>query len=525
MTYGRRAGVFAHVSSLPGKYAIGDLGDALEFVRMISRHGMTAWQILPIAPTDPACGCSPYSSASSFAGNALFISPDMLLEDGLITAELAARYETPQSDRVDFETAARHKKEIIDAAYEAFRADDAYETKYREISDLFWHFCYDRSWWLEDYALYRVLKEIEGGLPWNEWRPEFKHREWSVLDELKSRPDVARDLDRIRFEQFLFFRQMTALHDECRELGVIIIGDMPIYASEDSADVWGHQELFDLDDDGRCVNVAGVPPDYFSKTGQRWGNPLYRWDVMARDGYAWWMGRIEHALRTVDVLRIDHFRGIMAYWAIPAEEETAINGEWKDGPGRDLLRRLRDTFAAIGPMPFIAEDLGIITDDVREAMDDFLLPGMKVLHFAFGADMPQNPYAPHNHARNSVVYAGTHDNDTTLGWWTEDATEEEKLNFERYARRPRIAPVDVPRAMIEMVLSSVANTAIITAQDILCLGSKARMNTPSTPTGNWTWRLTFGERLSENLELLKHLAVMYGRYKDDPTDVSKTEEV
>jgi 4-alpha-glucanotransferase len=293
---------------------------------------------------------------------------------------------------------------------------------------------------------------------------------------------------------------------------------MPIYVGLDSADVWGHQDLFELDCDGRPTCVTGVPPDYFSETGQRWGNPVYRWEKMRDDGYYWWLGRFRHALLYLDRVRIDHFRGLMAYWAIPADEETAVNGEWKDGPGLDFLSALKYCFAdGSGRLPFIAEDLGVMTDDVLEAMERFSLPGMKVLHFAFGGGMPSNPYVPHHHRRNCAVYAGTHDNNTSAGWWSDDATAEERENFKKYIGAGEIGPAEARDAMIRMAAASVADLAVITAQDALGLGGGARMNKPSTPSGNWAWRMDSLDGLKERSSGLRELAVLFDRCDEPET--------
>lgn len=521
----RRAGILMHISSLPGRWGIGDLGrEAARFADVISDMGMRAWQFLPIGPTDPASAHSPYSSPSSYAGNFLFISPDGLVDMGLLSEEDVKKFEVRRTGCVDYDEVWDIKTKLVTTAYENFRRDGAYESKYKKISDDFWDFCVAEAWWLEDYALYSALKELEDGAPWYEWRDEFRKRDWSVLDPLKETPEIAKRLDFRRFEQFIFFTQLDALKRECAARDVELIGDLPIYVASDSSDVWGHQELFDLDEDGRARCVAGVPPDYFSKTGQRWGNPIYRWGIMSGDGYAWWIGRFRHALRCVDTVRIDHFRGFVGYWQIPADEETAVNGEWKPGPGRDFLGVLCGEFARNrdGHLPFIAEDLGILTDDVTETMDEFGLPGMKVLHFAFGEGMPGNPYAPHNHVRNSVVYVGTHDNNTTLGWWSEDATDEERFNFLRYIEKPILPEKQIPDEMIRMALSSTADLAVITAQDVLGQGSEARMNTPSTTVGNWQWRLVDYDGLKARAEQIKKLGVMYGRYPEPPREERAT---
>jgi 4-alpha-glucanotransferase len=504
--------MLAHISSLPSDYGIGDVGlSALRFASFLAESGFGAWQILPFGPTSPATGHSPYSSPSVFAGNAAFISPDVLADWGLLDESYQFEVQKTASS-VDFDEALALKWKIIREAYDNFRRDEAYKTRFKTLSDEFWEFCVKEAYWLEDYALFTVLKETVGDVCWNEWPGPYRTRDWRVLDPFKADPDAARKLDLCRFGQFVFFKQLQGLKEACADLGIELIGDIPMYVGIDSADVWGHQEFFDLDGEGRPLCVTGVPPDYFSETGQRWGNPVYRWDKMRDDGFYWWLGRLRHALLYLDMVRIDHFRALVNYWEIPAEEETAVNGAWKSGPGWDFLSALRYCFAENGGrLPFIAEDLGVMTDDVFTAMERFSLPGMKVLHFAFGPGMPSNPYIPHHHRRNCVVYAGTHDNNTTVGWWNDDATPSERDNFMKYLGVREISAEGARDAMIRMAAASTADLAVITAQDALGLGGEARMNTPSTPSGNWTWRLDSLLDLEARSEELHELAVLFDR--------------
>lgn len=504
----RRAGMLAHITSLPSPYGIGDLGrSARSFAAVLKEMGLRAWQMLPIGPTDGAAGWSPYCSPSAFAGDEALVCPDDLELDGLVTSDDVRACRLPSSGRADLAAAHIAKAHLLDRAYANFRRDDAYRTKFKDMSDEFWDFCVESAWWLEDWALYSVLKDAEGGAGWSEWRPAYRDRDWGVLDELKRTPPVARALDRARFGQFIFDRQARALRDDCARLGIELIGDMPIYTAHDSADVWGHRGLFDLEPDGSCASVAGVPPDAFSEDGQRWGSPLYRWDAIERDGWRWWLGRAARALRLVDVVRIDHFRGLVGYWSIPASSETAVDGEWMAGPGASLMLAMQDRFA---DLPFIAEDLGVITPDVTEVMETFALPGMRVLHFAFGEDMPRNPHAPHMHRRCCVVYCGTHDNDTTAGWWS-TASPKERANFLRAVGRVSLTPEDAADEMIRAAMASTAGLVLITPQDVLRLGSEARMNTPSTVEGNWTWRLDGLDGLRARALELRSLAAFYGR--------------
>ncbi|MDR1132900.1 MAG: 4-alpha-glucanotransferase [Synergistaceae bacterium] len=509
----RAAGVLLHISSLPGPYGSGDFGYSAErFAELLADFGVGAWQMLPLVPVDGAFSYSPYSSQSAFAGSPMFVCPEKLAALGLVAASELEKIKPLPPGRADFDAAIGIKSGILKICRDNFRRGESYKTEFRDLSDKFWRFCADEAYWLEDYALYCVLKDIEGGRPWYEWRPEYRSRDWGALDPLKNVPEISSALDEKRFEQFLFGLQLQELRAYCAGLGVRLIGDLPIYVAHDSADVWGHQELFGLDSEGMPVTVAGVPPDYFSETGQRWGNPIYRWDEMKRDGYAWWLGRFRRALSLADVVRIDHFRGFLQFWEIPASEATAENGRWSPGPGENLFRAMRDSFPRIdGKPPFIAEDLGVITDDVARAMEDFSFPGMKVLQFAFGEGMPQNPYIPHNHRRACVVYAGTHDNDTAAGWWKSGATAEEKRNFLAYTGLENPTPERVADEMTRMALSSTADMAVVTAQDILRLGGEARMNKPSTVDGNWRWRLEDLDAFERELGRVAELNALFGR--------------
>ncbi|MDR1885689.1 MAG: 4-alpha-glucanotransferase, partial [Synergistaceae bacterium] len=369
----RKLGMLTHISSLPGKYGVGDMGKtAVEFADFLTEAGCGAWQILPFGPTSSAAGHSPYSGPSVFAGNVAFISPDSLADWGLLDSSALKRREVKPGKTVDFDKVCQTKEKIVQEAYDNFRRDNAFENRFRELSDEFWNFCVREGYWLEDYALFRTLKSVVGDVSWGDWPIEYRIRDWSVLDPIKAEPDIARRLDVLRFEQFIFFKQLGEMKKACGERGIELIGDVPIYVGYDSADVWGHQDLFELDADGGPTCVAGVPPDYFSVTGQRWGNPIYRWNKMRDDGFYWWLGRFRHALLNIDRVRIDHFRGLLGYWEIPAEEETAVNGQWRPGPGWDFLYALKYCFdGGKGNMPFIAEDLGVMTDDVIEAMEEF----------------------------------------------------------------------------------------------------------------------------------------------------------
>ena len=508
MSSGRRSGVLLHVTSLPGLYGAGDFGaGARKFAEFLKEAGFSLWQILPLTPVLPVFGNSPYSSPSAFAGNAALISPELLLEDGLLTCDEIERAAVPSGRAADFDAAAGIRARLLAFAWERFRGGAC-----PQMTDDFEKFRADEKYWLRDYALYSLLKKKNGERCWADWPEEFAAHDEAALALFEAAHK--NELSFIEFTQFIFFRQLGALSAYCSELGVELMGDAPIYVAWDGADVWAARGLFDLEQDGRPRCVAGVPPDYFSETGQRWGNPLYKWEEMRRDGFAWWRSRLRHLLKYCATVRIDHFRGLSAFWEIPAECETAKEGRWRPALGGEMLEAFRREDCRGGALPVVAEDLGIITDDVRELMARFGLPGMKVLMFAFGGRVADNPYAPHNIARESVVYTGTHDNDTAAGWWSGSATEHERRNFSLYAGRD-VDAGNVSEIMTRMALSSAAELAVIPAQDLLALGAECRMNRPSVPKGNWSWRLTEDEagRLRGKAASLRALNDIYGRLR------------
>ena len=503
----RRSGVIMHISSLPGSFGSGDFGSGARcFAGMLAGAGFSIWQVLPLTPVDPALGNSPYSSASAFAGNSMFISPELLCEEGLVHPEEAERFKTASGRHSDFKHASFCRNELLRAAFENFTGKSG---NFEQMRSDFALFCSEETHWLVDYALFRVIKDNNGGRCWAEWPHELAFRGKAALSAFALAH--TREILFVKFEQFIFFRQLKSLSALCAELGVTLFGDIPIYTAWDSADVWSNKEIFCLEADGSQRGQAGVPPDYFSKTGQLWGNPLYDWKAMERGGFAWWRRRISHTLKYCGMLRIDHFRGLCAYWDIPAGEKTAEKGRWRLASGREMLSAFsRDMDGA--PLPLVAEDLGVITDDVRQLMQEFALPGMSVLLFAFGGGA-DNPYLPHNVARRSVIYTGTHDNDTVRGWWDSDASDAEKKSFADYAGT-EITSENAARVMTRMALSSTADTAVVPMQDILGLGSECRMNTPSLPLGNWTWRMLpcESERFSADLgAIYKKMNAVYGR--------------
>ncbi len=473
----RGSGVLLHITSLPGPYGIGDLGPAaLEFIDFLAEAGQRYWQLLPLGPVTQGANCSPYMSLSAFAGNPLLISPALLLEEGLL---VRSDVDTPPafSDyQVEFSSVMAFKKSLLSRAFQRLGGSD--------LKGEFHVFCQQEEAWLKDYSLFMALREQTQGLPWYQWQQSFVRRDPAALAAIGTA--MAETIAYYQFEQFLFFRQWQALRLYAHEQGVALIGDLPIYVSLDSADVWANQNCFQLDAKTSLpTHVAGVPPDYFSKTGQRWGNPIYRWKTGEQDNqglYQWWRLRFRQMARLVDQVRIDHFRGFAAYWQIPAAETTAINGQWVKGPGSKFFSEMAPEIA---DLPIIAEDLGVITPEVSKLRDRLGFPGMKILHFAFDSDA-ENLYLPHNYfSCNCVVFTGTHDNNTTLGWYLGECSEETRARVRRYTHSDGH---EVHWDLIRLALSSVAATAIIPLQDLLGFGSDCRMNLPGTVPGNWLWR-------------------------------------
>jgi 4-alpha-glucanotransferase len=484
----RRSGVLLHPTSLPGR-GIGNIGEAgRRWVDWLAGAGQAYWQLLPLVPVDD--GGSPYNSFSAFAGNPLLVDLEALVAEGLHGEDELDAPEFP-AERVDFPAVIRWKEERLRHAYAAFSAGRA-----EALREPFEAFCEAQSEWLDEYTLFRALRERAGGRPWTEWEPALRRRDPEALRRARAAdPD---EVERHAFEQFLFERQWQALREHAHESGVHIIGDVPIFVALDSADVWAHPELFKLDEQGCPEVVSGVPPDYFSADGQLWGNPLYRWDELEAEGFTWWIERFRRTLELVDVVRVDHFRGFAAAWEVPAGAKTARIGEWVEGPGEKLFRAVE---RELGELPLIAEDLGLITPDVEALRDELELPGMRVLHFAFDGE-PENPHLPAQYPARAVVYTGTHDNDTTAGWWTAaDAAERERFaHTVGLPERGDPSPEQVAWAAIRSVFGSAAALAVVPQQDVLALGSEARMNTPGSSEGNWAWRFTWPELLDSDAQ-------------------------
>jgi 4-alpha-glucanotransferase len=494
----RASGVLLHVTSLPSKYGIGDFGPcAYRFADFLAQAGQSYWQVLPLNPPALSKHQSPYDCLSAFAGNTLLISPELLYQHGFVSRkDMEATAGFPEG-KVDYDRVASYKAKLFDMAYQRFKTlqtDSAYET-----------FCSQNSGWLEDYACFVALSQHFRSSLWCDWPAQFRDKK---LRAMRSASRQLRNaIDKEKFLQYLFLRQWLALKHYCNDNGIQIIGDVPMYAAYASADVWAHPTFFKLTRAKKPRVVAGVPPDLFSRTGQRWGNPLYNWKMLRKAGYSWWVQRIRHNLTLFDVLRIDHFRGFVACWEVPASHKTAKAGKWVSGPKEDFLNVLFKHFAF---PPIIVEDLGYITDDVRQVIDRFQLPCMKVLLFAFDGDAGKSPYLPHHHIRNSVVYTGTHDNNTARGWFEKEARPEQKKRLFDYLGR-QVPAGQVHWELIRLAMSSVSNTVIIPMQDILGLGREARMNRPATMKGNWRWRLRPGQITKSVTQKLAKMTQTYGR--------------
>ncbi len=506
----RASGVLLHPTSLPGRYGIGELGDsARSFVEFLHETGQSVWQVLPLGPT--GYGDSPYQCFSAFAGNPLLVSVEDLVGEGLLgPGDLTGSSPAPV-DVVDFGAVIAWKLPILRRAAEAF--ERLASPSQRGALDEFRRV---HASWLEDFTLFMALKGAHGGAPWPTWETALAIREPRAVAAARERH--AAEIRVLEFTQYAFFRQWLDLKARCRRRGVRIVGDLPIFVAHDSADVWAHPELFQLAADGAPSFVAGVPPDYFSATGQLWGNPLYRWDVLARTGYRWWIDRFRATLSLVDVVRLDHFRGFESYWEVPAGQETAERGRWVKGPGAALFESLE---AALGPLPVIAENLGVITPEVESLRERFSWPGMAILQFAFGSDDPSDTFKPHNYPRNRVAYTGTHDNDTIVGWWSAgvgDTTRSAAFVEAERALCRRYLGTDgreIHWAMIRAALASVADTVVVPLQDVLGIGSEGRMNLPGRGTGNWRWRFR-AEAITPGMKArLADLTHLYGRFRVD----------
>jgi 4-alpha-glucanotransferase len=509
MPFQRSSGILLHPTSLPSKFGIGDLGEtAYQFIEFLSRSGQKLWQVLPLGPT--GYGNSPYMSFSAIAGNPYLISPELLAKQYLLKEEDWADIPDFNQDSVDFDAVMPYKRKLLEIAFGRFKQgyvdqDLRHHHDLYLVQEQFKKFCYEEADWLEDYVLFMALHEQQPDFTWNNWEPAIAKREPKALQQ--KRKELHDQIEFQRFVQFIFFDQWLKLKQYANLRNIQIIGDIPIYVSHNSSDVWANPKNFVLDPETYEVGMmAGVPPDYFSATGQLWGNPVYNWEYLQETHFAWWIDRFRFLNRYVDIIRIDHFRGFEAFWQVEAGEETAINGEWQVAPGAELFNKLNEV---MGELPILAEDLGIITPEVEKLRDDFNFPGMRVLMFAFGGGA-DNFHLPHNYLRNSVVYTGTHDNDTAVGWWQRASKYEKELFYKYIVGFAAGEPINW--VLIRMAMAAVSVIAIVPLQDVLGLDNAARMNTPGTATGNWSWRYSDPDLLSQDLsDRLIEVTQIYSR--------------
>lgn len=495
----RSAGVLLHITSLPSSYGIGDIGiGAKEFAGFLQRSGQTFWQLLPLNPTTVSNGNSPYSAISGMAGNPLLISPDALIDEGLLTQKEVAPYKVEESDKTDFEEAEKSKCAILEIAYRNFcRQASSSQNEFAE-------YCKKEAYWLDDFTLFCVLLQVNKNKPWYEWEEPFKHHEAEVL--LLFGNEHSNEINKIKWQQYIFAKQWQNLKSYCNQLNIQLFGDMPIYVGYNSSDVWSNQDIFSLDKDGKQLFVAGTPPDDFNKNGQLWGMPVFKWDVLKSRNYDWWVCRLKKNLQLYNFLCLDHFRAFSAYWQIKASLKSALKGERIEGPGKDFFAYIQKE---LGQMPFIAEDLGDISEDVYQLRDEFQLPGMEVLSFAFGEKMSTNVHIPHNHIPLCVVYTGTHDTNTTLGWFASLPKQSRKNLFDYTGIK--ITSKNVCDLLCRIAYASVSKLAVLPMQDILELGEEARMNMPSSGENNWAWRMTSKQMKTGIEEKLKGWCELYNR--------------
>jgi 4-alpha-glucanotransferase len=493
----RASGILLHVTSLPSSYGIGDFGSgAYRFVDFLSQAKQSYWQILPLKAINSPFDSSPYRIISAFAYNKFLISPELLIREGMLNKNDVHPIPRFPKGKTNYKDVIPYKKKLFHKAFEHF--------KKRKDIDKYEKFCSENSSWLEDFAIFMAIKAHFKGRVWSRWPVELRDRQPEAIQSLKK--DLHDEIEIHKFLQYVFIKQWLLLKSYCYGKGIRIIGDMPIYVDYDSVDCWTHPDIFKLDKNKRPCAVSGVPPDYFSKTGQLWGNPLYRWDVLKKKGYDWWIRRIENDIKLYDIVRIDHFRGFVGYWEVPAKEKTAVKGKWVKAPALDFFNQLNKRFHRLS---IIVEDLGFITPDVKKVIEHFAFPRMKVLLFAFGNN-PMHPYLPHTYEKNCVVYTGTHDNNTVRGWLKREAKREDKRRVFRYLGR-KVSEQEIHWEFIRLAMLSVANMVIIPMQDVLGLGEEARMNRPATSKGNWQWRLLPEQIKSSLAEKLLEITEVYGR--------------
>lgn len=497
MEYNRSAGVLLHPTSLPGKYGIGELGsEAINFVDFLSNSGQKLWQIFPLGPT--GYGDSPYQSFSTFAGNPYLISFEKLLDEGLLSKIELSNMPISDPHKIDFGSIYVNKLKLLRIAYENMK------TMGNSIQNECADFCENNKDWLEDYALFMAVKNFHNGIVWKDWEKDIAYRENGAIEKWTEK--LSDEIGFHKFMQYKFATQWNFVKEYANKKGIQIIGDLPIFVAYDSSDVWANSSLFSVDETGNLETVAGVPPDYFSKTGQLWGNPLYRWEIMEKDNFLWWQKRLQKMYELVDIVRIDHFRGLEAYWEIPGDAKTAIDGKWVKAPGKKLFEVFKNVF---GDVKILAEDLGVITPEVEDLRDSFNLPGMKILQFAFGVDGDKK-FLPHNHIKNCCVYTGSHDNDTTKGFFENEKNSESGI-YEWTQQYLNYYGDDICTTLILEAYKSVANIVVIPMQDILNLGTEARMNFPSRLGGNWMWRFSWDQVPSELSLKYKNLTTLFDR--------------
>lgn len=497
MKIDRSAGILLHPTSLPGKFGIGDLGpNAYNFVDFLKSAGQTLWQVFPLGPT--GYGDSPYQCFSAFAGNPLLISPEILHKDGLLDHHDIEHTPHFNPHQIDFGKVINYKYGLLKIAFDKFKNQN------KKIEDECAEFCSANKFWLDDYALFMAAKQFHNGVQWTQWEESIAFRKGNAVKEWTKK--LKHEIEFQIFVQYIFDKQWKEIKKYANDCGIKIIGDLPIFIAYDSADLWANKELFTVNEDGSLEFVAGVPPDYFSATGQLWGNPLYRWKVMEKDNFLWWQKRISKLLETADIIRIDHFRGFDAYWRIPGNAETAINGKWIKAPGEKLFTILKEKF---GELPIIAEDLGVITDSVIELRDKFNFPGIKILQFGFGNDGDKR-FLPHNHIPNCVAHTGSHDNETTRGFFESEKHKHSGI-YQWAQNYLNFYNDDLVFELIKTAYTSVANIVVIPMQDVLNLGNEARMNFPGKLGGNWTWRFSWDQVSYDLASTYKEFTVIYER--------------
>lgn len=494
----RGSGILCHISSLPSPFGVGDLGPtAYAFADFLAETRQTYWQVLPLNPTSAAKKNSPYNSMSAFAGNVLFVSPELMREDGLLPQEGFPNFPSGAQEKLNYDEVFKFKQELFSKSYQAFRKGSAYRSEFDQ-------FCRENSFWLENYSLYSVLRQIHEGKALCEWPKPARDRDPEELSRLHE--ELKEEIEREKFLQYVFFRQWHALKNYCNNKGIQIIGDFPFFMDYDSVDTWVHSAFFKLDAEKKSYAMAGSPPDSFSEQGQLFDCAVYHWDEMQRDRYTWWIARFKHLFKIFDIVRIDHFRGFIAYWEVPPEEATALNGKWEPVPYYDFMETV---LRSIPSFPVIAEDLGMITPDVREAMNAYSIPGIKMLLYAFAREMREDAFLPHNHVSDCVVYTGTHDTNTCQGWFQEKDIADDKKRFLSYIGRE--VQSEVNWEYVRLAMMSVAKTAIIPLQDLMGLGQEARMNTPGNPEGNWLWRFKAEQITGEISKKFAEMTEIYGR--------------